>query len=154
MAVHDAQWIFQVDSDNEMEARHFKKIWEVREGCDAVIGARDGRRQPLARKIVSMISRLIVAFFYGAGIADVNCPFRLMRADVLKQILSRIPDDTFAPNVAIAGLLVLQKKTIRNVPIPHSERRTGEVSIKKWKLFKAAMKSCLQTVRIRFQKNT
>lgn len=151
MAVDEAAWVFQVDSDNEMEARHFKKIWEARESSDAVIGIRDGRLQPLPRKIISMVSRLIVALFYGSGIADVNCPFRLMKSEVLKEILSGIPHDTFAPNVAIAGLLISQKRRIKNIPIPHNERRTGEVSIKKWKLLKASMKSCLQTVLIRFK---
>ena len=32
-----------------------------------------------------------------------------MRADVLKQILMRISENTFAPNVAISGLLALHE---------------------------------------------
>jgi dolichol-phosphate mannosyltransferase len=153
MAVDEADWVFQVDSDNEMEARHFKKVWTARTNVDAVIGVRDGRLQPLSRKIISMVSRLIVALFYGSGIADVNCPFRLMKSELLKEILPRIPAATFAPNVAIAGLLVSRKRQVRNVPIPHRDRTTGEVSIKKWKLLKAAMKSLLQTMRIRFKQH-
>ena len=149
MAVEEAQWVFQVDSDNEMEARYFSALWAERQDCDMVIGVRDGRRQPLSRKIISMASRLIVAVFYGTGVTDVNCPFRLMRAAVLKDMLRQIPDDTFAPNVAIAGLFVLHKRAVRNVPVPHSDRKTGEVSIKKWKLLKAALKSFAQTIRIR-----
>jgi hypothetical protein len=73
-----------------------------------------------------------------------------MRADVLKKLLAYIPADTFAPNVAIAGLFVLNGSSVKNIAVPHSNRQTGEVSIKKWKLFKAAMKSFLQTIRIRF----
>jgi len=154
-AVQEAHWVFQVDSDNEMEAKHFAKIWDKRVNADAVIGVRDGRRQPLSRKMVSMVSRFIVRLFYGSGIVDVNCPFRLMRSAALKEMLVRIPQNTFAPNVVISGFFALEKKNIVNVPIPHTERQTGEVSIKKWKLLKAAMKSCGQVVGIRFirQKN-
>jgi len=151
IAVQEAHWVFQVDSDNEMKAEHFKKVWNERENADAVIGIREGRHQPLSRKAVSIFSRLVVALFYGTGVTDVNCPFRLLRADALKQILQQIPPDTFAPNVAISGFLVQKKMRVKNISIPHSERQTGEVSIKKWKLLKAAMRSFLQIIKIRFQ---
>jgi len=149
-AVQEALWVFQVDSDNEMEARYFEDIWNARQGCDAVIGLRDGRRQAPARKIVSAVSRLTVSILYGSGIRDVNCPFRLFRSPELEPLLHRIPADTFAPNVALSGLFVLYKKAVRNIPVPHADRTTGDVSIKKWKLLRAAVRSCLQTVVIRF----
>lgn len=150
-AVDEAGWVFQVDSDNEMEAKHFKKMWSARSNCDAVIGMRDGRQQPFSRKVISMISRLMVTLFYGTGVRDVNCPFRLMKSGALKQLLQRIPPDTFAPNVVIAGFFALQKKSVANVSIPHNDRQTGEVSIKKWKLLKAAINSCVQVVMIRLK---
>jgi glycosyltransferase involved in cell wall biosynthesis len=150
MAAQEAEWVFQVDSDNEIKAEQFKKLWAEREKYDAVIGIRDGRQQPLPRRIISFFSRLVVHIFYGSGIMDVNCPFRLMRADVLKQILARIPENTFAPNVAISGFLARAKVKVLNLPVPHSNRQTGEVSIKKWKLMKAAVKSFMQIITIRF----
>lgn len=150
MAVADAQWVFQVDSDNEIAARHFKTLWQKREQYDAAVGIRANRNQPLSRKIISFFSRLVVILFYGTGVTDVNCPFRLMRAEVLKQILTRIPGNTFAPNVAISGFLALMKANVLNIPVPHSNRQTGEVSIKKWKLLKAALKSFMQIIQIRF----
>jgi dolichol-phosphate mannosyltransferase len=151
MAVADAQWVFQVDSDNEIAAQHFKTLWQKREKYDAAVGIRTDRNQPLSRKIISFFSRLVVILFYGTGVTDVNCPFRLMRAEVLKQILVRIPENTFAPNVAISGFLALSKANVLNIPVPHTNRQTGEVSIKKWKLLKAALKSFMQIIQIRFR---
>jgi glycosyltransferase involved in cell wall biosynthesis len=150
LAIENSKWVFQVDSDNEMRAEHFQKLWDERRGCDAIFGIRSAREQALPRRIISFISRMAVTLCYGRGVKDVNCPFRLMRADVLKKLLQRIPADTFAPNVAIAGLFVLNGSPVKNIAVPHNNRQTGEVSIKKWKLFKAAMKSFLQTIRIRF----
>jgi glycosyltransferase involved in cell wall biosynthesis len=150
LAVPEAQWVFQVDSDNEIKAEQFQKLWTEREKYDAVIGIRDGRQQPFSRKIISAVSRLVVRVFYGQGVTDVNCPFRLMRVAVLKEILKRIPETTFAPNVAISGFLALRKANVLNIPIPHRNRETGEVSIKKWKLLKAALKSFMQVIQIRF----
>ncbi|MCX8045110.1 MAG: glycosyltransferase family 2 protein [Desulfobacterota bacterium] len=151
MAVKQAQWVFQVDSDNEIAAANFPMLWEEHNSYDMLIGVRDGRQQPLPRKVISMISRLIVRLFYGTGVTDVNCPFRLMRASVLEKMLMYIPDNTFAPNVAISGMFALSRRPVANVPVPHAGRTTGEVSIKKWKLFKAALKSCIQTLRIRLR---
>lgn len=151
LAAANAEWVFQVDSDNEMRAEHFQKLWRERSGCAAVFGIRSAREQALPRRIVSFISRMAVSLCYGRGVHDVNCPFRLMRSDILTQLLQRIPPDTFAPNVAIAGLFVLNRYPVKNIAVPHSNRQTGEVSIKKWKLFKAALKSFLQTIRIRFR---
>jgi len=153
MAVQDAQWVFQVDSDNEIKAEQFKKLWTERENYDAVIGVRDGRQQPLSRKIISAVSRLVVRVFYGPGVTDVNCPFRLMRSEVLKQITPKIPPNTFAPNVAVSGFFALRKDRILNQTIPHVNRQTGEVSIKKWKLLKAVIKSFVQVIQIRYQRS-
>jgi dolichol-phosphate mannosyltransferase len=150
IAVQDALWVFQVDSDNEIKAEQFKKLWTEREKYDAVIGVRDGRQQPFSRKIISSVSRLVVRVFYGQGVIDVNCPFRLMRTEALKQILQQIPSNTFAPNVAISGFFALRKAGLLNQPVRHTNRQTGEVSIKKWKLLKAATKSFLQIIQIRF----
>ena len=151
LACREAPWVFQVDSDNEIKAEQFQKLWVARVGCAAVIGIRDGRQQPFSRKAISAFSRCVVRLFYGSGIADVNCPFRLMRADVLQHMLTRIPENTFAPNVALSGLLARAKVKVLNIPVPHSNRRTGEVSIKKWKLVKAALKSFTQIISIRFR---
>jgi len=150
-AVDNSLWVFQVDSDNEMRAEHFQKLWNERLGYDAVFGIRSARDQALPRRLISAISRMAVNLCYGRGVQDVNCPFRLMRAITLKKALQHIPADTFAPNIAIAGLFVFTRRSVKNIAVPHSNRKTGEVSIKKWKLFKASMKSFLQTIRIRFK---
>jgi dolichol-phosphate mannosyltransferase len=151
IAVQGTHWVFQVDSDNEIKAGQFQKLWTEREKYDAVIGIRDGRNQPFSRKIISAVSRLVVRVFYGQGVTDVNCPFRLMRTETLKRILLQIPANTFAPNVAISGFFALRKNKVLNQPIRHTNRQTGEVSIKKWKLFKAAIKSFTQIIQIRFK---
>ena len=68
LAVQEAEWVFQVDSDNEIRAEHFRKLWSERDLHDAVIGIRDGRHQPLPRRIISTVSRLVVSLFYGQAL--------------------------------------------------------------------------------------
>ncbi len=150
-AVQEAEWVFQVDSDNEIAADYFERLWNNRSDYDAVIGVRDNRVQPLSRKIVSSMSGFVVRILFGSGVKDVNCPYRLFRADVLSQLLAEIPPETFAPNIAISGLLLYKNKRVSNISVPHTERRTGEVSIKKWKLLEVAVKSTIQIVLIKMK---
>ena len=90
-----AEWIFQIDSDDEMGPESFPELWNRRERFDFLLGRRDGRRQPLARKIVSSVSRLSVRLFYGrGGVWDVNSPYRLMRVSAFREFFMKIPGIT------------------------------------------------------------
>lgn len=140
-------WIFQIDSDDEMGPDKFPELWAKRTNFDFLVGRRAGRQQTLPRKIISFISRMTVRLFYGkSAIWDVNSPYRLMRVRALKDVISTIPERTFAPNVIITGMAARLKLRAFEMSVPQHDRTTGEVSIKKWKLLKAAAKSLWQTV--------
>lgn len=147
----DAQWLFQIDSDNELKANEFEKFWNARHDFDFLIGYRVQRNSPLPRVVTTLISKLTVGFFYGNRVKDVNAPFRLMRTSKFHDDILRIPDNTFAPNLIVSGIANLRKLRIQQFPVIHHNRETGEVSIKKWKLFKAAFKSLIQTITFRFK---
>ena len=143
-------WVFQIDSDDEMGPDGFMELWNNRSDNDFLVGTRDGRRQVLSRKIISAVSRLSVRLLYGKSIWDVNTPYRLMRVTAFKDIWNTIPSNTFAPNVIISGMAARMKLRCYETRVPQRDRQTGEVSIKKWKLFKAAAKSLYQTICFAF----
>lgn len=146
----DTPWLFQIDSDNEMDIRHFGTLWENRDRFDFLSGRRKDRHSPLSRKIVSFVSRLTVHILYGGGLYDVNTPFRLFRREMLIEDIRSIPADTFAPNVIIAGLANRKKLRLFETDVPHTPRNTGTVSIKKLKLLKSSIRAWWQTVAFRF----
>lgn len=146
-ATRGDDWVFQIDSDDEMGPEKFAELWRCRLEMDFIVGRRDGRKQALPRKIVSAVSRLTVRLFYGKGaIWDVNAPYRLMRVASFSKWFAAIPLTTFAPNVIITGLAARHGLRACELPVPQHDRTTGTVSIRKWKLLKAAAKSLLQTV--------
>lgn len=140
-------WVFQIDSDDEMGPEGFGDLWNHRGECDFLVGIRGGRKQALPRRIISAFSRLSVRMFYGKSIWDVNTPYRLMRVSSFNEVWGNIPSDTFAPNVIISGMAAVKKMRCYETFVPQRNRQTGEVSIKKWKLFKAAAKSFWQTIK-------
>lgn len=144
-------WIFQTDSDDEMSPEYFNRLWEKREKYDFLIGERDNRIQQVPRKVISLVSRFCVSVFYGKGVWDVNSPYRLMRSEKFVDLFNLIPKNTFAPNLIVSGYVAKKKLRFFEAQIPCQIRQTGEVSIKKWKLLKAAMKSFWQTIIFSFE---
>ena len=144
----DAEWVFQVDSDNEMEAKHFGQFWKVKDDYDFIIGKRSGRESPLFRKLMSFISFMTVAIFYGGKVRDVNSPYRLMRNSVFNKGFQKIPLDTFAPNLIVSGLSNRKGVRVKIFDVKFKERETGEVSLGSNipKLMKISLKSLLQTI--------
>lgn len=139
-------WIFQVDSDDEMGTESFPELWAKRGGYDFLVGRRAGRRSAWPRRIISFVSRLCVRFCYGKSVWDVNSPYRLMRVSAFADAFRRIPSSTFAPNVILSGIAARLKFRCLEIPVPQHERKTGEVSIRKFKLLRAAVRSFMQTV--------
>ena len=144
----NAEWIFQVDSDNEMQAEHFNSLWKYREEFDFLIGKRINRKNNLVRGMMTSISHLVIGKYYGKGLTDVNCPYRLMRTNHFTDVINSIPTNTFAPNLIITGMSVKKGLRFKQIPIEFIERSTGESSLNSdfIKLFKIAYQSFQETI--------
>jgi len=128
-----APWLFQVDSDNEVRAAMFPKFWEQRQGYD----------------FMSIGAAMVVRVIFGKGVHDVNCPYRLMRAEIFRDLYRAIPDDTFSPNLVVAGYAVASNLRRLEIPIPYRTRKTGTVSIRKLSIIRAIVSSVIETIRLK-----
>jgi dolichol-phosphate mannosyltransferase len=141
-------WVFQLDSDDETGPESFEDLWRRREAFDLLLGARDGRRAPVARRLVTRGARAAVRLLFGRGITDVNTPYRLIRASALAALLPRIPEGAFAPNVIMSGCAVRAGLRIDERPIPHRARRAGAGSLLGGRLWRAAARGLIQLVAV------
>ena len=148
-AVEMAPWVFQCDSDDEIKADNFPDLWSRRKNYDALFGIRSGREQTSERALISKGSRFIVSRFFGNGIFDVNTPYRLIKASVLKPVLHLIPDSTFAPNLFISGAINMAGVRIYQQPVSHCNRKTGTVSLIRFKLIRSVTHAAVQTLVFR-----
>jgi dolichol-phosphate mannosyltransferase len=145
-AVRLADWTFQCDSDDEMKPDSFRVLWGNRTGFDALFGVRTERSQNLGRRFLSACTRAMVQVLCGKGVTDVNTPYRLIRSRILAQMIDHVPVNAFAPNVIISGIICKLGLRTFEVPVLHENRRTGKVSIVKWKLWKSAATAFWQTL--------
>jgi glycosyltransferase involved in cell wall biosynthesis len=142
----DFEWIFQIDSDNEIGTESFIKLWDNRDKYDFLIGKRKYQKKIIIRRIISYIAQKLIYIVCGNGIKDVNCPYRLMRTKIFKKYFLNIPKNTFAPNILISGIVNKNNISYYEEEIQHIERQTGTVSIKRLKLLKVSIKTFFQTL--------
>lgn len=146
-----ARWVFQLDSDGEIPISSFADLWAARDGADAVVGVRTRRTQTLPRRLLTRGSRLAVRLLFGDAVTDVNCPFRLIRGEVLARLVDRVPPDTFAPNVALSGLLARERRRVANVPVPVIASSCRTASLAGWRAVGTGLQAFQQTLAIRRQ---
>ena len=131
-----ADYVFQTDSDGQTLPEEFHKFWEMREQYDMVIGHRNKREDGSSRVFVTKVLKLVVQICFGVSITDVNTPFRLMKADVLKEELQYEPKDFNLSNVLLSVLYAKHGRTMKFIPITFRPRQGGINSINMRHIFK------------------
>ncbi|HJM28374.1 MAG TPA: glycosyltransferase family 2 protein [Acidimicrobiales bacterium] len=143
-----AEWVFQADSDNEIDPIEFFSFWKLRHGNDAVLGWRTNRDQTIARGIITRIAALTTRILFGSQSKDANIPFRLIHEETLSKVISRIPRDTFAPNVAITGVLYRLGSKVTEIPVRFDSRTHGNPSFKGLGAVAQSCRAMFQVVRL------
>ncbi len=146
----DAEWIFQVDSDHELDHTVFSVFWRNRQLYDVLLGERIKEKQTgLFRKLLSAVSALSLRVFFGKGINDSNCPYRLMHASALQQALLQIPEKCFAPNVLLSAVFVSTKKQIKTIPLKQNFRKPRSGSGFSMLMLKGAVNTFLYLLKLK-----
>lgn len=123
------EWIFQADGDDQVDPNDFPKIWERRNHSSFILGYRVKRSDPFYRKIITRGVRILILFLFGRYIPDANVPFRLMRADFLRELLDKVDQNDFAPNISLSIAAAVKGAPLLNVPIAHYSRDRGTPSL-------------------------
>lgn len=142
------EWVFQADSDGEIDVSGIRGLWDQRSAHDFMVGRRVDRAAPWTRRLISAVSSLAVRLLFGGGIHDVNSPFRLMRTARLRELLAEVPDDAFAPNVMLSGLAVARGLRVLEHPVRCVPRRSEAGSLGGLKALRMAARSLGQTLKV------
>ena len=135
----DCDYIFQMDSDDQFYIQDIELFLKEDFNENLIIGKRKKRKDQLIRLIITNIMKLTIFIFHGVLIKDANSPFRLIKKSFLSKNINRVKN-SIIPNVLIS-IIAAKDKSLKFIDVEHKERETGEVSIKKWKLFSFCLKS-------------
>lgn len=136
---YDCDYIFQMDSDDQFYTDDIKQFLKENFSENLIIGRRKKRKDHLIRLIITNFMKLIILLFHGVSVKDANSPFRLIKKSFLSKNIDRVKN-SIIPNVLIS-IIAAKDKSLKFIDVQHKERETGEVSIKKWKLFSFCLKS-------------
>jgi glycosyltransferase involved in cell wall biosynthesis len=117
--------VFFTDSDGQYVPEDFWKLAKHIDRYDVVHGAKLGRKDPLPRRLASMMFNKLAGFLFEIHYLDINSAFRLMKHSVIEELLG---DLTIMPTLINAEFLLRCELTdydIRQVHIRHRERLHG-----------------------------
>ena len=133
---HDADFVFQTDSDGQTLPSEFEQFWQQRKAYDMIIGWRNNRQDGESRVFVTRVLRLVIRICFGVSVKDANTPFRLMKADTLRTYIDLIPKDFNLSNVVLSVIYAKKGCRVKYLPITFRPRQGGINSIKMKKIFK------------------
>ncbi len=147
----DKQWLFQVDSDDELDIDEFGQFWSARDSFDFMLPTRSNRKINFFRSFITSFSYYTVIALFGRGIHEVNSPYRFMRVtEDFAGFIRKLPDDMKTPNIIISGYFALKKRAVLQLPVRFRARNTGKPSLVNFKLLHFAVSSFLQVLKFRF----
>lgn len=132
---HGADWIFQTDSDGQTCSREFEVFWNERSQFDAIIGNRVRRGDGIQRKFIENVVCLLLQIIFGVRVPDANAPYRLMRANLVKKYIGKLPKDFNIPNIMFTTYFSYYGEKIKFQPITFQSRQGGSNSIDFKKIF-------------------
>lgn len=137
------EMIFTLPGDLQIPPQALKKMLSGLNGCDIVIGCRNPRKDPLLRKINSIIYNNVINILFHIGVTDVNST-KLIKAKVIRAI-TLVSDGPFI-DAELCAKAVKNGFKIKEVDIEHKERMFGSPSGDKPRVMWKALKETLSMI--------
>ena len=120
------EWVLFTDSDRRFDLRQVADLVVLTDEADLVTGWRRKRQDSLLRRINAKMFNIGGRLFFGTGVKDVDCAFKLMRASALRQL------ELTANGAMVNTELLYQARQhglrIVQLPVTHYPRQFGEAS--------------------------
>jgi glycosyltransferase involved in cell wall biosynthesis len=144
-----ADFVFQTDSDGQTLPAEFWPFWEHRHEYAAQIGHRNRRKDGFSRVFVTKTLKFVLWFVFRISVTDANTPFRLIRTDILRKYVPKIPENFNLSNVMLTVCLLRFKEKVRFIPITFRPRQGGVNSINLPKIFRIGWQAIKDFRRIK-----
>jgi glycosyltransferase involved in cell wall biosynthesis len=119
-------WIFFTDSDGQYIAKDFWKLAKfIKDDYDLIRGAKIGRKDPIARRLLSSIYNKLIQFLFNMNYLDFNSAFFLIKHQPLNDILKNLESMQTLINTELLLRLELENYKIKQVYILHRNRQFG-----------------------------
>ena len=125
----EADYVFQTDSDGQTNPDEFDAFWQVRTEYDGIFGHRNVRGDGKSRAFVEQIVCFLLRIYFGVKVPDANAPFRLMKVNIVKKYLYKLPVDYNIPNIMMTTYFVYYKEKMTFRTVSFKPRQGGVNSV-------------------------
>ena len=101
----------------------------MRNKYDLILGKRTVRGDGKSRAFVEKVVCFLLKICFGVKVPDANAPFRLMKTDVVKKYLYKLPEDYNIPNIVLTAYFAYNKEKMFFKEISFKPRQGGINSI-------------------------
>jgi glycosyltransferase involved in cell wall biosynthesis len=127
-------YVLQVDGDGQFHGSDLRRILVLLvDDAHAVSGVRRFRQDPWFRMIMTRLVRAYVQSSFLVRGRDPNCPLRGYDAEVLRDLLSVLPDECLIPNLYLTVVASRRGLALLEVDVSHRVRRGTSIEGSTWK---------------------
>lgn len=120
------RWIFFMDADGQFDVRDLTRFLALREEADVLVGYRARRRDGPLRLLNAAGWNALVRLVLGVRVRDVDCAFKLIRADFLRRV--RLASAGAAINAELLARLSALGCRLVELPVRHYPRTAGRAT--------------------------
>jgi glycosyltransferase involved in cell wall biosynthesis len=129
--------VFFTDADLQFQLFELAVLLEQIGGCALVAGYRSPRVDPLHRRLLGRLWSAAMNQFFGVGIRDVNCAYKLIRREALNTLSLR-SSGAFINAEIVIGLRDAGFQ-VEECPVGHQPRPSGCQSGASWRVIVKAL---------------
>jgi glycosyltransferase involved in cell wall biosynthesis len=118
--------ILFMDADRQFDIREVAKLAPLTARYDIIAGYRLRRNDPWRRVALGAAFNTVVKVLFGVWVRDIDCGFKLFRADLLRGLELQAPGALL--NTEILALAHRQGATLAEVGVTHHPRSAGAQS--------------------------
>jgi glycosyltransferase involved in cell wall biosynthesis len=141
--------ILLLDADRQIALDDFPAHWEAFRTNDAVLGIRLPRRDGRVRACISWAMRGFGLMLFGKAPRDGGTPFKLIRAQVWREVAPLISPTNVLPSVILAIYVIVSGQNVVQRPVKHRARRGSMSSLNLPRLLTLCVNAAIALVRFR-----
>ncbi len=126
------EYVLFCDGDGQHRASDARKIFNVAEDQDMVVGSRtSGSHTPFSRRPGKLILKWFADFLAGVRIPDLNSGLRVFKRETIKRYLHLMPQGFSFSTTSTFAMLKSQRR-IKFIPIT-AKKRVGKSTVRQWR---------------------
>ena len=146
----EGDYVAIIDADGQFDALDFVKLFRYTDSFDVVVGYRQCRADPLARRILGRVWTLTGKWLFHIPIRDLNCGLKIFKHSLIEDLELRCHGPGI--NLEIMAQIVALGIPIKEFPCSHFPRTTGTQSGGSLRVVKRALPELLYVLLWKFRK--